>query len=215
MKKFILFALIFSIALALSANYADALSCSVNASCSGGEAAVLRMQDVLGGHAGIWNSSYSNVLCCSEPGVALGRDCSALGSDYVLNLSADTSAHVQKNTMILPNYPVAACLSSAPFRAFDCQYDSNTACSNFGAGYSCVASVSGDTNAHIGNCTAYTTAVTPFPKVCCKAGQDSTPPQTSMSFNPVSPNGKNNWYTVNVAVTLLCSDPGPVSSGCA
>jgi len=34
----------------------------------------------------------------------------------------------------------------------------------------------------------------------------TTPPTTSYSMNPESPNGKNNWYTVPITVTLTATD---------
>lgn len=47
---------------------------------------------------------------------------------------------------------------------------------------------------------------------CYSQQCDTTKPSTSAALVPASPNGKNGWYTSDVAVTLSCTDTG---SGCA
>ena len=100
-------------------------------------------------------NNYNNYVCCS--GVAgLTNSCSG-NYDTVLKLSGITNAHVGKNTH--SDYANSVCLSAPTGSTIVCDYA--TDCSALGPGYTCLVSISGDANAHVGNCTAYAT------KVCC------------------------------------------------
>jgi len=74
-----------------------------------------------------------------------------------LKLSGITNAHVGKNTH--SDYANSVCLSAPTGSTIVCDYA--TDCNALGPGYTCLVSISGDTNAHVGNCAAYET------KVCC------------------------------------------------
>jgi hypothetical protein len=43
------------------------------------------------------------------------------------------------------------------------------------------------------------------------AGQDSTPPTTTISLSPASPNGQNGWYNRPLAVSIAATDPDDTS----
>ena len=139
-----------------------ALSCSVRAdACNPGEVAVFKMSNTTNAHAEMRNQDiYNYYVCCN--GNDLDADCEGQ-YDAVLKLSSQTNAHVEKNSQV--NYEHPVCLSTThgsdtPVPStIVCDYVSD--CSNLGPLYTCLASISGDTNAHIGDCNAYTT------KVCC------------------------------------------------
>jgi len=136
----------------------QALSCSVKeGSCDVNEISVLKMSAKNNAHAEISSRHlYNYFVCCS--GNELGIDCNGKFATF-LKLSGVTNAHVEKGTQT--TYGTSACLStiygagSRP-STINCIYD--TACSGL---YTCLASISGYTNAHIGDCDAYPT------KVCC------------------------------------------------
>ena len=141
----------------LPANSASALTCAVRAgACNAGETPLLRMLATNNSHAGfVGSSAYTNLICCSEAGVTIGTNCAG-NFDTFLKLSAADNAHVEKNTFL--NYTNNACISF-DVGAVSCFYQ-NGACAT-GA---CLASISADTNAHIGDCAAYSE------KVCCGPG---------------------------------------------
>ena len=147
-----------------SANYAQAaLSCQIrNGVCVGAEAALLRMSDTTNAHAGFEGISvYPYRICCEDDAgvVTISNSCAA-PSDVFLHLSAPDNAHVEKESQV--NYINNACINVST-GVVNCFYQ-NGAC----ATGTCLASISADTNAHIGNCVAYNE------KVCCKI----TPPPT-------------------------------------
>jgi len=137
------------------------LTCRLTSgACSGtNEVSVFKLYDPAGNHAELSSqSNYSYKVCCAGEG--LSNSCSATYKDTVLRLSAITNAHVEKDTS--SGYTGnEVCLSSAT-NPITCNY-SNTTCSALGTNYVCLASISGDTNAHVGECATYTT------KVCCDA----------------------------------------------
>lgn len=101
-------------------------------------------------------NNYANkVFCSSSIQGILSNDCN--GGTSILNLNGDTNAHVEKGD--LSNYIKSACLL-AQNRNISCDYVSS--CSEDQA---CIASISSDTNAHVGNCDAYSI------KVCCQINQ--------------------------------------------
>jgi len=127
--------------------------------CLQGETLVLKMSDTDNGHAELPGQPlYNHYVCCS--GNSLGNTCQGK-YDTVLRLSENTNAHVET----LSNYPNSACLSTTygtetPYSStIKCNYAES--CSSLGSLYTCLASISADTNGHIGDCNAYAT------KVCC------------------------------------------------
>jgi hypothetical protein len=135
----------------------SSLACSVKASCSGSEVAVFRMSSTSNAHAGTaGSSSYGDVVCCSGA-AGLGTNCSGV-HDTVLFLSATDNAHVASNA----GYTTEVCLSTTTEEAVDCSYGS--VC---GFGHTCLATISGSTNAHVANCDG---ADDYGIKVCCYVG---------------------------------------------
>jgi len=131
-----------------------ALSCVVADNCAGG-VVVMNISNTSNGHAELpAQSNYSgNKICCS--GVSgLGNSCSG-NYGIIAKLSAITNAHVEQNSQ--SNYGQNACMSAPgsvtiAYQASNCTgYDTT------------VASISGVTNAQIGNGSAYTT------KICATA----------------------------------------------
>ena len=118
---------------------------------------VFGMSATSGGHAELpGQGNYNNYVCCS--GVAgLGTSCTG-NYATVLKLSSLTNAHVEKGT--LTNYEKPVCLSVSS-GTVTCKYVADD-CSTLVGDYTCLASISGETSAHVGNCSAYAT------KVCCE-----------------------------------------------
>jgi len=130
------------------------LACSVISGGCGG-ATIFRLDS---GHAECPNqSNYSYRVCCTGAGIS--NDCSASHKAVALKLSSITNAHVEKNTFSNYSSSNDVCLSSSS-QNVTCNYAAD--CSSLGGGYVCLASISGNTDAHVGDCTTYST------KVCCK-----------------------------------------------
>ena len=144
------------------------LTCSVTSgTCDG--TVVFKMFSPDNSHAEMPDqTNYNYKVCCSGVN-GLGNSCSGI-YDTVLKLWAKTNSHVEEKTQTNYSYPV--CLSvSGSTGSVSCDY--STDCSLLGADYTCLASISGVTNAHVGDCTAYPT------KVCCKAESGPSPPSVS------------------------------------
>jgi len=185
MKKLII-ALFSCFLLFISADSAEAaLSCSFN-SCPSGGIYVLRMSASSNAHAELPSqSNYSNYVCCS--GIS-GTSCT--GGTVFLKLSALTNAHVEQTNY--SNYSNNACLTPSAGETISCNY--STSCST---GYVCLASISSGTNAHIGDCSAYST------KVCCTATAAPTF-DFSVEVNPTSGSAsQGSSVSTNVTATLL------------
>ena len=151
------------------------LTCNVqNTPCDSSDATILKMSSLANAHAEVTGqSNYDYYLCCGVL-LGLGNDCSANSTTSVLSLSNVTNAHVEKKD--LGNYSEEVCISSPGSFVFECDYDSD--CANLGSEYECLASISGDTNAHIGDCLAYST------KICCKASLKNQSPNAKFGCNP-------------------------------
>jgi len=142
-----------------------ALSCSVReVGCLEGETTVLKLSGLSNAHAEMPDQIfYNQYICCN--GNELGISCEGQ-HDTFLKLAKITNSHVEKGNQ--QNYPISACLSTTygtetPYPStIACSYvNSPNNCSDLGELYTCLASVSKDTNSHIGDCNAY-----PI-KVCC------------------------------------------------
>ena len=104
-------------------------------------------------HAAVYSDQNYNFKACMTGIKITDRTCSSDGSNAIIKLSSNYNAHVEKPT--LANYPVSVCSSD-----LSCAYRTGS-CST---GEECVASISGDTNAHVSDCSpGYDT------KLCCKA----------------------------------------------
>ena len=162
MKRIIILSLSLFLLFILADSAEAALSCSFN-SCPSGGIYVLRISASYNAHTELPSqSNYSNYVCCS--GIS-GTSCS--GGTAFLKLSALTNAHVEQTNYF--NYSNNACLTPSAGETISCNY--STSCS---AGYTCLASISGATNAHIAQCGVYST------QVCCIA---STVEQFQFTLN--------------------------------
>lgn len=125
------------------------LSCNNKAACSGDEVKVLGMYETTNSHAAVSGYPTDYSVCCS--GVSgLSTDVSGI---TFLKLSYVQDSHVEKNS--LSNYINNAKISADGDIA--CAYESSCADDT-----TCLVSFSSETNAHVGDCDAYST------KVCCK-----------------------------------------------
>lgn len=129
----------------VSAEHADDVSASA--------ISIFKISNLSGGHAEIAaQTNYPHKICCEGSSLDVGS------SEIVLRLSSVTNAHVEKDTSSSYSNNIGL---TALLKTITCDYDTN--CSNLGEDYSCVASISaGDTNLHVGDCSAYAT------KVCCQ-----------------------------------------------
>jgi len=135
-----------------------ALSCSVTtaASCTGGSVILLRMSGSTNGHAELPSESNvnydNNVVCCSSVS-SIGNSCS---SNYQIlgRLSGVTNAHVQETSV--NTYGSNACLSDTSTGDVITVGYQNTNCSGYDT---TLFSMSGSTNASVGNASAYTKKV--------------------------------------------------------
>jgi hypothetical protein len=149
------------------------LTCTVEdaASCVAPEVVVFRMSDQANAHAETApGSTYGKVVCCGPTG--LGTSCSGT-FDTVLWLSALDNAHAAEASQT--GYATQVCLSAAS-GTVDCEYGSSC---NTGAGYVCLATISGTTNAHVADCDGTNDYGT---KVCCAAG--AAPPVGGIAEMP-------------------------------
>jgi hypothetical protein len=158
------------------ASASASLACSVKVSCDTGEVAVFRMSGTSNAHAGtVSGSSYGNVVCCGSV-AGLGTECTG-PHDVVLALSSLDNAHVAAESDA--TYATEACLSVEGGYVY-CEHVDSCA-----EGYSCVATMSGVTNAHVAACNgagAYST------KVCCDVqAATSTPTATSTATATSTP----------------------------
>ena len=128
------------------------LICNVVSTCA--STTIFKMSSLQDAHAEISSqTNYNNQVCCSVNTGTLGTSCAT--GVTVLKLSANTDAHVEQSTQL--NYPINACLSFGSGTA-SCQY--LLSCN---ADETCVAAISGATDAHVGDCSSSFAT-----KVCCK-----------------------------------------------
>ena len=108
---------------------------------------IFKIDKSTGGHAGRWDSTtYTNEVCNTG---SSGHDCT--GSNAVIRLAKTDNSHVEKKGLTTSNY------FDVCFGDLICTYAQSCP-----AGNECIASISKDTNAQIGDCNAYSE------KVCCK-----------------------------------------------
>ena len=154
MKRIIFFILIF-FSILVFANSIYALDCSVSTTCNPDDI-VLRMFSDTNSNAALYSyTNYPYAVCCS--GTSGTRTCNQVNGisiNNVLRISADSNAHVQKNTITPTSY------SDVCFDDLVCGYASDCS-ADLGSEFKCLASISSDTNAHIAKCDSYST------NVCC------------------------------------------------
>ena len=167
-----------------------ALSCTIRfGGCSSGETCIFKLSDLTNAHAETCSqTNYNYSVCCSESGRALSTSCSG-AYDGVIRLSSSTNAHVRDYDRGDGTYPVKICLSSdISTDNVDCILLSNDDCSSIG--YECLASVSADDNAHVGDCGTYST------KICCSI--------TECDVYITAADIGNTGYLINQSNTVYC-----------
>ena len=167
---FILALFVFNASTTLSGD--KLLTCEVrNVPCNLPNETILKMSSLSNAHAEMASQANYNYYLCCGGSFSIGSDCGDNSTTSVINLSGVTNAHVEKKD--LGNYSEEICLSSKGSFIFDCDYD--TDCGNLGLNYECLASISEDTNAHIGDCLAYST------KICCEVIPKNKSPKADFS----------------------------------
>lgn len=125
------------------------LTCTVATTCS--DTVLFKMSATSNAHAGtVGGSSYTQLVCCSGI-TGLGNSCSGT-YEVLLQLSGTDNAHSEKNTEV--NYATDVCLSTSGDTITVAYQESN--CTGYDT---TVASLSGTTNAHVGDSSAFTTKV--------------------------------------------------------
>lgn len=184
----------------ISQALAGTLSCVVRtSSCSGGEVAVLRMSSTTNAHAELASqSSYDQLVCC---GGVTGLDNLCTGNfGTLLKLSDITNAHAEQNSY--SNYADSACLSVPPGDSISVNYQ-DTNCDGYDA---TIASMSGGTNAHVGDGSVYAT------KVCATANNTIISVSVSdgtVTYGTKQANATDN--TVNLTDTQTATNNGNVT----
>lgn len=119
---------------------------------------LFRISDRTNAHAEtVDQGNYGYDVCYEGKVSSKDRACKGT-SNLILKLSSDTNAHVEQKDQ--SNYNVNVC-----YGALNCVYKENSKC---GKDYLCVASISSETNAHVGSCADY-----PI-KICCREGKVDT-----------------------------------------
>lgn len=201
MKKLIIILLVCFSAFILAEPVEAALSCQVRSGgCLSGETAVFKMSNTTNAHAELSSqTNYNYYVCCS--GVTdLGNSCSG-NYATVLRLSSITNAHVEKNNYSPQNYFNYACLSVPSGPDISCIYETGS-CSD---GYAGLASISGETNAHVGDYNNYSI------KVCCTVAEECIRANPEISLSPsqhYGEPGESKEYIVEITNndTALCGE---------
>jgi hypothetical protein len=176
------------------------LICIYNSTCGGSYVDFLHISNLTDAHAELPNqSNYTNRLCCKSPVANISTFC---GDKYLVmfHLSNETNAHVELNNNSQYSINVCMELNSTSY-VLNWSYRAN--CSGYGE---CLASVSNDTNAHIGDCdseAAYST------RLCTDIILDTTAPSVSL----VSPaNGSNLTSGSTVTFAYRVSDANDIAN---
>ncbi len=171
-KIFLLIILISAILLTAMSASAGTLSCSVATTCAAGTV-IWRMQNTTNAHAELPSQAlYAQLVCCSGV-TGLGTACTAPFAT-ALKLSGTTNAHAEQGTQT--NYANSACISVPSGGSVSIGYQA-TNCTGFDT---TLGSMSGATNAHVGDSTAYTT------KICGTAASSGAQTLTfSISTNSI------------------------------
>ena len=158
--KVILIAVIFMLQLLLVKSAPLTLSCSVTNNCQG--TPIFKMSAPANAHAENWSlNNYEYSVCCQAQGITIGNSCDT--GVQVIRLSADTNAHAEKVEYAPAAYSKNICIS-APSNALLSCISTTQDCQSIGYD-ACLATISGDANAHVADCVT-----DPYPlKICCKS----------------------------------------------
>lgn len=164
------------------------LTCEVRAvGCQTGYTTLFKLSNITDAHVELRNESLYNVtVCCRETygvNASLGTACTGTYNRTILNISGSTNAHAALNNET--GYDVRLCINSTNNISFG--YD--TSCAGFDA---CIASISGNTNAHVANCTTYSTLL-------CVQTRNMTVNITEGNGFTIATRG---YQTINLTVTF-------------
>lgn len=203
MMKFILLAFML---LAMPAK--AEISCNVtdvdaDGDCPSGSVQIMRMNDLNNAHSRMPSlppATYDYAVCCIELyGGTLGTSCPGDTGKRVglANLSAASNAHAEKiGQNNYQNHDV--CLSSTANVTMG--YNDTSSCAAFDT---CLFSMSADTNAHVGNCTAYARRV-------CASTHNLTLTVTEGNGTTVQ---TESYSPINITVTFFDVASGTYASG--
>jgi hypothetical protein len=197
--------------------FAGTLSCSVTtaAACTGGtNTIILRMSGSTNAHAELASGSTynSSVVCCSGI-TGLGTSCSTGVNTSLLWLAGATNAH-SSQLQTNGNYTNNACISVPTGGAISVGYQA-TNCTGYDT---TIASMSGSTNAHIGNGTQYSTkicatgaATIPLPVqgTLTSSVFDTTANSTSIGYNSIMWKGTAGTGKVSFQLGAASAITGP------
>ncbi len=194
--------------LAAPALAADLTCAYRSGGCNAGETELLGLSGNSDAHAelppvgaGATTGAYTPAICCSGATLTLsaptppatGSAACAAGSVPVLWLSSQTDAHAEQaggaNTY---RYPV--CIDTSPYWSFSLSYPTATPSSPA----ACAGSLSANTDAHAGDCTAYPLAGAGA-KLSLTAREDTTPPSGGSV-------GYANGYTTETAAVITLNE---------
>jgi len=212
-KLFAAYALAFVIlATAYAVSAAGNFSCSITASGSCSYTKVLYLENDTGGYMNahaqnVTPGTYPYAICCdSNSSIAL-----ACGEGTLFKLNATTNSHVQRGDYTGPGivYGVNACMTAAPGYT-NCTYVDDACPADrecFASMASSNASVSNDTDAHVGPCTEYRK------KACCKVMNDVIVAIIAYVSPTPNPGSRTIANSVTINVTVA-TDPGVNANTC-
>jgi len=197
--------------------YAGTLSCSVTtaAACAGGtNTIILRMSGSTNAHAELASGSAysSSVVCCSGI-TGLGTSCSTGVTSSLLWLAGATNAH-SSQLQTNGNYTNNACISVPTGGIISVGYQS-TDCSGYDT---TIGSMSGATNAHVGDGTQYPTKICasgaatvalPVSGTLTSSVFDTTANSTSVGYNSIMWKGTLGTGKVSFQLGASSSATGP------
>ncbi len=177
--KTMLFFLIFIPFLLMPVAGAAPVTCTFrNGACLSGETLIYGMTGTANAHGS--TSSGATTLCCTMSSHTVTNGCTITngGADIMYKLSAPSNGHAAKKD---GTYSTNVCFAAT--KAFVATVYGSDCATATPTGYpaaACVGSLSAHTNAHMGNCEAYTT------KACLAVALDDTAPDITITTDPVS-----------------------------
>lgn len=182
---------------------AGTLSCAIRTpSCLEGETTIWRMSGTSNAHAELPNqTNYTHLVCCS--GVeGLGNSCSGTFG-VALKLSSPTNAHVEQNNQL--NYANNACISVPTGGSLLVGYQADN-CLGFDTS---LGSISGTTNAHLGDSLAYPT------KICATAAGPvisvTITANDTISYGMLPAGGSRSTHSGDMDTTIIAQNDGTVT----
>ncbi|MDD3175372.1 MAG: LamG domain-containing protein [Candidatus Nanoarchaeia archaeon] len=175
------------------------LTCSIvtNTSCTGENEIIAYLKNDTAGYNNAhmalanYSSDYPYVVCCNASDVnqSVNTSCDALNSESFLKSFSQTNTHVQNPSV--NNYIYDSCLAVTKYSS-NFNYRENRCILD----ETCLLSISNSTNAHVGNCSHYTT------QVCANLTfTNNLPEVTSITL---APEGANT--TTNLECTFVVED---------